>query len=236
MKLTIVVHTYNEAENIENLIEKLIRLNLGAKIIIVDDNSPDKTGEIATRFAKKHKKIKVILREKKLGLGSAYKVGFAKALSEGAGLIVGMDADLSHDPEVIPEMLQRIEKSDVVIGSRYVKNGKVIGFEKWRSLLSLAAQLICRILLGLNIHDSTSAFRVYRRKVLEDVDFKSIKSEGYSFLIELIFRVEKKGFKISEIPIRFKVREKGPSKISQDEIFKAVGTARKLLAGSLLSR
>ena len=230
MKTVIVIPTYNEAENIEVLIEKILELELNnSKIIVIDDSSPDGTGEIAESLSEKFKgKIDVIHRARKLGLGSAYKEGFKTALKEGAQTIITMDADLSHDPNAIPSMLGELKDNDLVIGSRYVEGGGIVGFPLWRLALSSIAQGLCRFFLGIMVSDSTTAFRAYKAKVIKSIKPDSIKSEGYSFLIEVVFRSQKAGFKIIEVPIIFRARELGKSKVSQSEIFKALATVFRL--------
>ena len=234
MDIAVIIPTYNEAENIKVLIEKILELELNnSKIIIIDDNSPDGTGKIAEGLSKKFKgKIEVIHRKGKLGLGSAYKVGFNKALSQETDVIVTMDADLSHDPNTIPTMLGELKKADMVIGSRYVEGGGIVGFPLWRLTLSTIAQGLCKFFLGIKVSDSTTAFRVYKAKVLKIIKPDSIKSEGYSFLIEVVFRIQKADLKIREVPIIFKARELGKSKVSQSEIFKALFTVFRLIFAS----
>lgn len=227
MKTAIIIPTYNERGNIERLIKDILRLPVRATIIVVDDNSPDGTGKIAASLAK-HKRVEVIHRKKKMGLGTAYNAGFKKAMGQGFDTIVTMDADLSHDPRVIPKMLRAFKDSDVVIGSRYVKGGKIVGFGIYRNLLSSFAQRLSRVVLGLETQDSTSGFRAYKIEVIETIKPSTIKSDGYSFLIEAIFRCQKKGFKVAEIPIIFKARTKGKSKVSQIEIFKGLITVVRL--------
>lgn len=226
--VVVIIPTYNERENIKTLVESILDLHLNAHIVIVDDNSPDGTGEIADRLAQEHKEVEAIHRKRKLGLGTAYKTGFKKALKNGADVVMTMDADLSHNPKDIPKLLENIGKFDVVIGSRYVKGGKIVGFEIWRLLLSNGAQLFCQMLLGVKVHDSTSGFRAYKSEVIKAINPATIKSEGYSFLTEAIFRAQKKGFNIEEIPITFVARKKGKSKVSQTEIFKALVTVLRL--------
>lgn len=233
MNTAIIIPTYNEAENIGVLVQKILALGLSdSKIIIIDDNSPDGTGEIVESLSKKFKnKVIVIHRKGKLGLGSAYKVGFEKALKNGAQTILTMDADLSHDPRVIPKMLVRLKESDVVIGSRHIPGGKIVGFNAFRTLLSKCAQILCMKLVGLAVHDSTSALRAYKVDVLKKVNPQTIRSEGYSFLIELMFRCQRVGFKLNEFPITYLNRTRGKSKISQKEIFKALITVVRLKFG-----
>ena len=233
MRTAIIIPTYNEAENIKVLVEKILELELNnSKIIVIDDSSPDGTGEIAESLSEKFKgKIDVIHRARKLGLGSAYKEGFKTALKEGAQTIITMDADLSHDPNAIPSMLGELKDNDLVIGSRYVSGGGIVGFPLWRLALSSIAQALCRFFLGILVSDSTTAFRAYKAKVIKSIKPDSIKSEGYSFLIEVVFRIQKHGFKICEIPIIFKAREKGKSKVSQAEIYRALTTVFRLRLG-----
>lgn len=229
MKITVVIPTYNERQNIGPLIDKILGLGIkNLSIIVVDDNSPDGTGKLVDKIAEKKKGIMVIHRPRKLGLGSAYKAGFQKALKQSSQILVTMDADFSHDPNELPKLLKEINGHDIVVGSRYVKGGKIIGFNSWRSILSAMAQKTCRILLNLNTHDSTSGFRVYKTKAIQGIDFFSIKAEGYSFLIEAIFRCQKKGFLIKEVPIVYQMRREGSSKISQNEIVKALVTVTRL--------
>ena len=230
MRTAIIIPTYNEAGNIEVLVEKILELELNnSKIIVIDDNSPDGTGEIAESLSEKFKgRIDVIHRARKLGLGSAYKEGFKTALKEGAQTIITMDADLSHDPNAIPSMLGELKDNDLVIGSRYVEGGGIVGFPLWRLALSSIAQGLCRFFLGIKVHDSTTAFRAYKAKVIKSIKPDSIKSEGYSFLIEVVFRSQKAGLKVSEVPIIFKARELGKSKVSQSEILKALFTVFRL--------
>lgn len=230
MRAFIVIPTYNEAENISILVEKILNLRLKySKIIIIDDNSPDGTGKVADSLVKKHKgKLFVVHREGKLGLGSAYKRGFKEAINKKAEVVVTMDADLSHDPKDIPKMLKILRDKDVVIGSRFIDGGGIVGFTIWRRLLSGAAQGLCRFFLRLKVYDSTSGFRAYKTKVLNNIKVSKIKSEGYSYLIEAIIRCQKKDFKIAEIPIIYLNRTRGKSKISEAEIFKAVLTVIRL--------
>ena len=233
MSLAIVIPTYNEAGNIEALLSVILSLKLDSAVIyIIDDNSPDSTGVIADNFAKKNRGIvRVIHRRAKLGLGSAYKEGFKRALIRKPEIIVTMDADFSHDPQVIPEMLDKLEKGDVVIGSRHIAGGKIVGFNSFRHTLSRGAQFLSMKVLGLAVHDSTSAFRAYKTQALESVNPQTIKSEGYSFLIELIYRCQKKGYKIIETPIIYINRTKGVSKISQAEILKALFSIIRMKIG-----
>jgi glycosyltransferase involved in cell wall biosynthesis len=231
---TVIVPTYNESENIASLVAQLLGLPLDVHVIVVDDNSPDGTGEIAERLARQHRgRVTAIHRSGKLGLGTAYVAGFKQALSADADLILTMDADFSHNPRYIPEMVARVDRGyDLVIGSRYVDGGGTSGCTTGRKLLSYGANVFARTVLGLHAHDATAGFRCYRRQVLEDVGLDEIKADGYSFLIEMLFRVQRRGWRVGESPILFENRRQGVSKISQDEILKAVWTVLRLAGGS----
>ncbi len=212
-----VIPTYNEAENIPKLLGELFALNIpGLSVLIVDDNSPDGTGEIAEEIAARHPGlVNVIRRPSKMGLGTAYVTGFRYALSQGAQHIIQMDADFSHSPSYIPVMLEKIRIYDVIIGSRYVPGGKVD--EHWglnRTFLSWwANNIYVPLILSLKIKDATSGFRCYRREVLEAIDLSQIRSNGYIFQVEMAYLCEKLGFKILEIPIYFEDRRIGKSKM-----------------------
>jgi len=215
MKSVIIIPTYNEKENIVNLIGEILKLNKGFQIIIVDDNSPDGTGEIADKLSFQHKEVEVIHRKGKLGFGTACIQGFKHALSSGADYIFEIDADFSHDPKELPVFLESIQKYDLVIGSRYINGISVVNWELWRLLLSKAANQYVRLITGLPISDVTTGFRCFKRRVLEKIDLDKIRSMGYSFLIEITYRVYREGFRIKEIPIIFENRRKGQSKLSK---------------------
>jgi len=235
--VSVIVPTYNEKENIESLVTQLLGLPTRVKIIVVDDNSPDGTGKIADRLAVENAgRVNVIHRLGKLGLGTAYIVGFIEALAEGADLICSMDADFSHNPRYIPDIVNKINQGyDLIIGSRYVHGGG--STQTWdRKVISWSANTITRVLLGLHAHDTTAGFRCYRRQVLESLDLDSIKSSGYSFLFEMLFRVERCGWKVGEVPILFEDRRLGASKISKNEIVKALGTVLRLAPKRLVEK
>lgn len=234
--ITVIVPTFNEKENIESLVTKLLALRLDLRVIVVDDNSPDGTGTIADDLARKHeRRVEVIHRSGKLGLGTAYVAGFKRALSYRADLICTMDADFSHHPRYIPDLVHKIgEGFDLVVGSRYVSGGGTNGCTMSRKLLSWGANAFARVMLDLHAHDATAGFRCYRREVLEEVGIDAIKADGYSFLIEMLYRVQRLGWQVGESPILFENRRQGVSKISQDEILKAVWTVLRL-AGMRLS-
>src|SRR5665647_991054 len=229
MRIFVTVPTYNEKENIESLVTHLLTLPIKVYVIVVDDNSPDGTGEIADRLAAENAgRVSVIHRPCKLGLGTAYVAGFKEALAEGADLVCSMDADFSHNPRCVPDIVKKINQGyDLVIGSRYVRGGESTQTLD-RKVFSWSANTLTRVLLGLHAHDTTAGFRCYRRQALMSLDLDSIKSSGYSFLFEMLFRVEQRGCKVGEVPIIFEDRRLGASKISRNEIFRALKTMLRL--------
>ena len=237
MKTFVIVPTYNEKENLEPLTQRLLDLPGDLHVVIVDDNSPDGTGEIADRLAASHPNpIHVLHREGKLGLGTAYIAGFQYAIKARADLIITMDADFSHPPERIPAMIDKIQSGyDVVIGSRYVPGGATSECTLPRKILSWGANTFARTLLGLQAHDATAGFRCYHRKVLASIALDDIFSDGYSFLIEMLYKVQRKGWRVGEVPIVFHNRQQGVSKISRAEIYKAIYTVVRLFGHRLQS-
>jgi glycosyltransferase involved in cell wall biosynthesis len=202
----------------------------------VDDNSPDGTGKIADEIAAKNPRVHVMHRAGKLGLGTAYIAGFKQALATGAERILTMDADYSHHPRFIPAMIECSQTADLVIGSRYVRGGGAVDSPVMRRLLSYAANLFAKTVLGLQAMDCTAGFRCYRRQVLESIDLDSIFSNGYSFLIEMLYKVQRRGWKVAEVPIQFMDRQRGASKISRSEITRALYTVVRLGASRVLRR
>ena len=229
-KTSVIVPTYNEKENIATLVEQLAALPVALEVIVVDDNSPDGTGEIVDALAEQHPgRVHCLHREGKLGLGTAYVAGFQYALEAGQELIVTMDADFSHPPGAIPRMVEKIAAGyDLVIGSRYVPGGATLDCTLLRKLLSWGANAFARTALGLQAHDATAGFRCYRREVLESIALDRIFSSGYSFLIEMLYKVQRRGWRVGEVPITFQNRQQGASKISRNEIFKALWTVTRL--------
>ena len=228
MKTLVIIPTYNEAENLPPLVESLLSLGLGLNILIVDDNSPDGTGEVAVQLAEVNALVQVIHRPQKMGLGTAYTAGFTRALDWGYDRILTMDADFSHNPRYVPALLSLTETADLSVGSRYVPGGGVRLWSVYRRALSRSANFVARSVLGLRARDCTAGFRCYRHEVLETVDPTSIHADGYSYLLEMMWRVQGAGFRVAETPIVFTDRRRGASKISQDEIFKAGGTVLRL--------
>ena len=216
MRVVAVIPTYNEKENAVAMAEAaLANLPDDGGVLFVDDNSPDGTGDILDGIAAKEPRVSVLHREKKEGLGRAYVAGFAKALEMGAERIVEMDCDFSHDPADIKRMLEAVENADVVVGSRYVKGGKCVGWPFKRWLISRCGGIFIRMMLGVPVKDPTGGFKCFRRSALEALgDFSCIKSFGYSFQMEMNFRMSRMGLKIVEIPITFAERRAGKSKIT----------------------
>lgn len=221
-EVAIIIPTYNERDNIALLIKKISSIfkksSINGLILIVDDNSPDGTGEIAKKLGKKYK-VEAIIRKKEKGYGNSVREGFDFVIKNKIPIAVTMDADFSHNPEIIPEMIGELKAgNDVVIGSRRVKHGRIVGWSFWRHLCSFSAGNFSRFLLGLKTRDVTSGFRAYRAEVLKRIPLGKIRSNGYSFLEEILFYVESAGSKIKEVPITFKDRSRGKSKLSKKEI------------------
>ena len=229
MKNYIIIPTYNEKENIKNIIEQVFELNLNTKVLVIDDNSPDGTGKVADELAKQYN-IEVLHRSQKLGLGTAYMAGFKKALDDHADLIYEMDADLSHPVETIPKMMDAIQenRADAVAGSRRIKGGKIEGWGPVRHMISSFGSTFSRIILGLKTKDVTGGFKCYSRPAVQSILDSDINTSGYSFQIETVHHLEKNNFKIVEVPIIFKDRQLGQSKLPKDEIFRFFYTIMKL--------
>jgi len=215
MKTLIIIPTYNELENLQPLIAEIFSYVSQTDILIVDDNSPDGTGKLADELSAENPRIHVMHRAGKLGLGTAYIAGFKYAIEHQYDAAFEMDADFSHDPRYLPNFLAAIEDADLVIGSRYIKDGGTPNWSLLRRFISGGGNIYARVLLGLPIHDCTAGYRCYRRKVLEAIDLDTVQSQGYAFQIELVYRVWKHNFKIVETPIIFQDRRVGKSKMSR---------------------
>jgi dolichol-phosphate mannosyltransferase len=235
MATVVVVPTYNESDNIETLVAELLSLPVHPLyIVIVDDNSPDGTGVIADSLARMHPQVRVIHRPHKLGLGTAHIAGMKEGLKLGAERVLTMDADFSHKPSYIPELISRSRHYHLVIGSRYVPGGGSLHCGLKRRALSRTANAFARLALGLEAHDCTAGFRLYRRGVLERIGLDNIFSNGYSFLIEMLYKCQQQGHRAGEVPIIFEDRRRGFSKISRQEIFLATYTVFRLFFHRLL--
>jgi dolichol-phosphate mannosyltransferase len=219
----LIVPTYNEAPNVEPLVDSVRKvLPVSRRILIVDDSSPDGTGEIADRLAGEHDDVEVLHREVKEGLGPAYLAGFRRALAGGAERVIQMDADFSHDPSYLPRLMQAAEQSDLVIGSRYVPGGGVTDWGPVRRFISRGGSAYARIVLGIDVRDLTGGFKCIHRRVLEGVDLVSIDSRGYAFQVEVTYRAVQAGFEVAEIPIVFRDRREGSSKMSRAIVAEAI--------------
>ena len=227
-RLAIVIPTYNERENLDLLVEGILEQGLEPQIIVVDDNSPDGTGHLADDLAGQHPELRVIHRPAKLGLGTAHIAGMKAALENGASNIATMDADFSHHPRYLPGLVTALDQFDVVIGSRYAPGGGTLHCTALRRALSRGANLFARTVLSLHAGDATAGFRGYRRAVLESIPLGEIVSDGYSFLIEMLYRCQREGWRVGEVPILFENRQLGASKISRTEILKAWQTVARL--------
>lgn len=227
-KSLVIIPTYNELENIPKLIPAVLSQDDSIDVLIVDDASPDGTGKFIEEEMKKNQRLHLIKREKKMGLGTAYIAGFKYALDKGYDFIFEMDADFSHDPNEIKNFLTEINNCDLVLGSRYIHGIRVLNWPMRRLLLSFFASVYTRVITGMPIRDATGGFKCFRRKVLESINLDKVKSNGYSFQIEMTFKAYKKGFKIKEIPIVFVDRIKGKSKMSKKIVREAVVMVWKL--------
>ncbi len=232
----VIIPTYNERDNIEKIIPTVLDQDDRLFVLVVDDSSPDGTGEIADQMSEKNPRIMVLHREKKEGLGQAYKAGFRYALQKDFDYIFEMDADFSHDPQYLPDFLEAIKEADLVIGSRYTSGVNVVNWPMSRLLLSYYANVYTRIVTGLPLKDATGGFKCFRREVLEAIDLDDVRSNGYSFQIEMSFRAYKRGFRIKEIPIVFTDRMEGKSKMSKAIIREAVFMVWKLRFWSLFGK
>ncbi len=218
----LVLPTYNEAENIEAFLDAARgKLPSSAHVLIVDDSSPDGTGEIADRLAERHEKVSVLHRPRKEGLGPAYVAGFRRALSGGAALVLEMDSDFSHDPAYLPRLLEAAERADLVIGSRYVQGGGVSDWGMLRRVISRGGSAYARLVLGVGVHDLTGGFKCFRREVLEAIDLDSIRAHGYAYQVEMTYRVIQLGFRVVEVPIVFRDRQAGSSKMDRSIVVEA---------------
>jgi dolichol-phosphate mannosyltransferase len=218
----LVLPTYNEAGNVRPIVEAaLAKLPDSARVLIVDDGSPDGTGAIADRLAEGDGRVDVLHRRRKEGLGPAYIAGFHRALAAGAGYVLEMDADFSHDPAYLPRLLEAGERADVAIGSRYVDGGGVSDWSPLRRAISRGGSAYARLALGLSVADLTSGFRCFRREVLEAIDLDSIGSRGYAFQIETTYRAVRRGFRVVEVPIVFRDRRVGNSKMDRSVVAEA---------------
>ncbi|KWX00985.1 dolichol-phosphate mannosyltransferase [Carbonactinospora thermoautotrophica] len=223
-KVLVIIPTYNEAENIERIVQRVRTANPDVHVLIADDNSPDGTGEIADRLAETDGQVHVMHRKGKEGLGAAYLAGFRWGLEQGYDVLVEMDADGSHQPEQLPRLLNALQEqqADLVLGSRWVKGGEVVNWPKSREILSRGGNTYARIMMGIPLRDATGGYRAFRRRTLEGIDLASVQSQGYCFQVDLAWRAIKAGFRVVEVPITFVERELGASKMSRQIVMEAL--------------
>ncbi len=236
-KVLVIVPTYNEARNLPHILPQILAQDPAIEVLVVDDGSPDGTGELADDYASRDARVHVLHREGKQGLGTAYRAGFRWALQRDYDLMFEMDSDFSHDPRHLREFLAAVRDADLVLGSRYL-DGRVtvINWPMSRLLLSYGANIYARVITGLRVCDATGGFKCFRRRVLEAIDLDAVHSNGYSFQIEMSFRAYRKGFRIKEIPIVFTDRTEGQSKMSGRIIREAIWMVWRLRLKAILGR
>jgi dolichol-phosphate mannosyltransferase len=236
-RATVCLPTYNERENLEAMVGALLaRLGEDDTVLVIDDGSPDGTGEIADRLAHEHSRVAVLHRRVKEGLGPAYLAGFRHALAGGSRLVLEMDCDFSHDPDDVPRLIAAATEADLVLGSRYVKGGRIENWGAGRRFVSRAGSLYAQVLLAARVRDLTGGFKCYRREVLERIDLDAVSSRGYAFQIETTYRALRAGFRVVEVPITFSDREAGASKMSRSIVLEAIWRVPYLGLQTLMGR
>jgi dolichol-phosphate mannosyltransferase len=228
MKTLVLIPTYNERENIIPLVKAILDLPEPVDVLVIDDGSPDGTAAAIDDQFGGQRRVQVLRRAKKLGLGTAYSAGFRHAIDQGYDAAITMDADFSHNPVHIPEIIQTSKNADLVIGSRYVPGGATQNWSWVRILISRIANSMAHVVLSLQPSDCTSGFRLYQNRALQELDFETVMAEGYSYLVEILFRAAKRKLRVAETPIIFVERRAGKSKISRSEILKAIQTIFRL--------
>ena len=236
MEKLVIIPTYNERENIEVLLDRLLALPHGLEVLVVDDNSPDGTAALVAARRARDPRVHLIERPGKMGLGSAYRDGFRYALEKGAEYVFEMDADFSHDPDAIAEFLRQARDHDLVLGSRYLHGVTVVNWPISRLVLSYTANVYARWVTGLPLRDCTGGFKCFRRRALEAVRLDKVRSDGYAFQIEMSFKVWKRGLRLCEIPILFVDRRAGVSKMNRRIIWEALWMVWRLRFSSLLGQ
>ncbi len=236
-RAAVCLPTYDERENLEPMVAALLeRLEPDDRVLVIDDSSPDGTGEIADRLAAGEKRVAVLHRPRKEGLGPAYLTGFRRALAEGAELVLEMDCDFSHDPDDVPRLIAAAADADLVLGSRYVPGGRIENWGPLRRFVSRAGSLYAQVLLRAPVRDLTGGFKCYRRAVLERIDLDAVSSRGYAFQIETTYRALRAGFRVAEIPIVFTDREEGTSKMTRAIVLEAIWRVPLLALRALTGR
>jgi dolichol-phosphate mannosyltransferase len=217
----VIIPTYNEAENLQPMVEAVLSQPVGLHILIIDDNSPDGTGQIADRLSQGHPAVHVMHRPGKMGLGTAYVAGFQWAIEQGYDYVLEMDCDFSHDPQYLPALIDGMNQYDVVVGSRYVRGGGTVNWGPLRKLISAGGNLFARLVLGLKARDCTAGFKCYRRQVLQTIPWHEVNLQGYAFQVATIYYSQRQGYRIGEIPIIFEDRRVGQSKMSSRIVLEA---------------
>lgn len=221
MRMLVIVPTYNESENIENIIHEAFTHLPRTEILVIDDNSPDGTGKIVDDLAAKNPAVHALHRPKKMGMGNAYNQGFRYAIEHGYDVVFEMDADFSHKPSDLPRLLAALKENGLVIGSRYVEGGGTVNWGFTRRLISKSGNLYARTMLGMDVRDITAGFRCYNVTALKKVDLDQVKSDGYGFQVEMAYRIKQAGYRIAEVPIIFEDRRAGKSKMSKEIVIEA---------------
>ncbi len=221
-RAVVCLPTYNEKETLEAIVTAILGAAPEVDVLVIDDSSPDGTGQLADGYAARDPRVKVLHRAGKEGLGKAYLAGFAWALERGYALVLEMDADFSHDPRYLPAMLATAQEADVVLGSRYVPGGGTVNWGAGRKLLSRGGSFYARTILGVGVRDLTGGFKCFRREVLEAIELETVECSGYAFQIELTFRALRRGFRVAELPIVFEDRRVGQSKMSRRIVLEAL--------------
>ncbi len=222
MTALVVIPTYNEADSVEQVIDRVLSADRRAEVLVVDDSSPDRTGDLVAGLAEREQRLHLLRRPGKQGLGVAYRAGFAWGLERGYDALVEMDADLSHPPERLPALLDGLDRADLVIGSRYVPGGRTVNWSPFRKAVSRGGNAYVRLALGLPLHDATAGYRAYRRAVLEALPVSAVESNGYCFQVEMAHRAWQEGFRLLEVPITFTERTAGVSKMSRQIVAEAL--------------
>ena len=223
MKPLVVLPTFNEAENIVEVLDLVRAAAPEADVLVVDDGSPDGTGDLAERWGEGHGGVQVLRRAGKQGLGSAYRAGFAHGIEHGYGILIEMDSDLQHDPAMLPALIHAVQDgADLAIGSRYVPGGQVPGWKWSRRMISQGGNLYASLVLGMSVRDSTAGFRAYDADALRQIDLDGVKADGYGFQIEMAYAVTRNGGRVVEVPITFGDRQRGTSKMSGRIVFEAL--------------
>ncbi len=235
-KVVVCIPTYNERENLPLIVRRLFAANPTVHALIIDDGSPDGTGSLADSMAAEDSRIMVLHRQQKAGLGAAYRAGFAQAIAEGATAIVELDADGSHQPEQLPQLLAKLPEADLVLGSRWVRGGAVRNWPLHRKLLSLGGNTYARMMLRVPVRDITGGYRVFRVSTLQAIGYQKVSTTGYVFQVDMAYRVLKAGLKVVEVPIEFVERELGASKMSQRIVMEAMQQVTIWGVKSLLGR